>query len=180
MRLLAPAIAVSVLAGGSGAEGFAGLIAAGIGLGSAIGLTVAARAYRNSRIEQSIGIGMIALVAGAVVLASAPVAWLALGSSLVVGFGYGLAFATITTFIQASVEEGLRGRVLSVHTLVHLGSRPLYTPIAGSVAAAGGILAAVLLFAAPAGALATALLARRIHVVVALQPESENVDAGPT
>lgn len=150
MRLLAPAITAPMdpaMPGGS--EGLAGLVAAAIGLGSAGGLTVSARIYAPDRLGRTIAAGMLALAAGSVSLALALDTWVAIASALVVGFGYGVAFASLTAFIQATVPDALRGRVLAIHTLVHLGTRPLFTPLAGWLAAVVGILGCVIAFVVP-------------------------------
>jgi hypothetical protein len=67
-------------------------------------------------------------------------------TSLGLGAMYGLVFATSTAAIQATVPDHLRGRVMSVHTLVHLGLRPVTLPIAGAIAAAASVAAAVSAF----------------------------------
>ena len=59
------------------------------------------------------------------------------------GVGYGVTFATATGSIQATVPDALRGRVMSIHTLVHLGTRPLFTPVAGFVGGVAGLAAAM-------------------------------------
>jgi MFS family permease len=142
MRLMSPAIAVR--AGGD--EAIAGVVAAGIGIGSAVGLSVAARLYRASRLRAVIAAGLAVLAIGSVLLAAVPLVAVAVVAAVIVGLGNGLTFASLTAAIQSTVPDQLRGRVMSIHTLLHLGTRPVFTPIAGWLAAVVGIGGATVIF----------------------------------
>ena len=54
------------------------------------------------------------------------------------GWGSGVVFAGANTAIQARVDNALRGRVLSVYTMVFTGSAPLGAIFASALANAGG------------------------------------------
>jgi MFS family permease len=54
------------------------------------------------------------------------------------GWGNGVVFAGANTAIQARVDNALRGRVLSVYTMVFTGSAPLGAIFASALANAGG------------------------------------------
>jgi hypothetical protein len=54
------------------------------------------------------------------------------------GWGNGAIFAGANTAIQARVDNALRGRVLSVYTMVFTGSAPVGAIFASSLANAGG------------------------------------------
>ena len=60
----------------------------------------------------------------------------------VTGVAFALCFTILTALIQDSVPDSLRGRVMSIHMLAHLGTRPFVALAAGSAAAlVGGPLA---------------------------------------
>jgi predicted MFS family arabinose efflux permease len=78
------------------------------------------------------------------------------------GWGSGAVFAGANTAIQARVDNALRGRVLSVYTMVFTGSAPLGAIFASSLASAGGpglaLLAGGVLCLAACGIFAIPLL----------------------
>lgn len=160
MRLMAPAISVRIVANQEGE--FAGLIAAAVGLGSATGLFAAARYLKPELIRAAIHTGLVVLAVASLLLATAPNALVAIAAALAVGGGFSIAFASVTGAIQAAVPDALRGRVLSIHTLVHLGTRPLFTPIVGLLGVLVGIGWATVAFVAilPLGNLAVLLRSR--------------------
>ena len=66
--------------------------------------------------------------------------------------------ATTNSLLQLSVEPGLRGRVMSLYTVVFLGSTPIGAPLVGWMAQVAGPRSGLLLGAI--AALATGLVAR--------------------
>jgi hypothetical protein len=109
-------------------------------------------------------IGLILQTVGLIGLAISPslaVAALAVG---VVGIGFALCFPVLTGTLQAGVPYGLRGRVMSYHTLSHLGNRPFAALGAGAVAsllgARAGVVGAILL--APIGLIAIRIAMRQL------------------
>jgi MFS family permease len=143
MRLFAPAISDRVVGG----EELAGFIAAAIGLGAASGLTLAARYYEERRLRTTITVGLAALGISSLLLVSTDSPVVAFGSAVTVGLGFSLAFGALSASIQTTVPDDLRGRVMSIHTLVQLGTRPLFTPVAGALAVLIGLSGATLVFA---------------------------------
>lgn len=143
IRMLAPVLTLGV---GDTDESSAALVAAALGAGAASGQLLAARllgSFAPSRILPPALIGM-GISATGIALASAPATLLV--GSLGLGAMYGLVFATSTASIQATVPDALRGRVMSFHTLVHLGTRPILLPVAGAIAAVAGVAGAVAAF----------------------------------
>lgn len=139
VRLLAPAAVARV---GASAE-MAGVLAAAVGFGGAAGLVVVARLYGVLGVRRAIVGALLVLAAGAVAIALAPGIALLLIGAMALGVGYGVTFATATGAIQTAVPDALRGRVMSIHTLVHLGMRPLFTPVAGFLGGVAGLAAAM-------------------------------------
>jgi MFS family permease len=108
-----------------------------------MGLIVVARLYGVLGVRRAIVGALIILGAGAVVIVWAPGVTVLLIGAAALGVGYGVTFATATGAIQSTVADSLRGRVMSIHTLVHLGMRPLFTPVAGFLGGVAGLAAAM-------------------------------------
>lgn len=142
VRLLAPA---AVAATGA-APGMAGVLAASVGFGGAMGLIVVARLYGVLGVRRAITGALAILGVGAIIIAWSPSTLILLAGGVALGVGYGVTFATATGSIQATVPDALRGRVMSIHTLLHLGTRPLFTPVAGWLGGVAGVAAALVGF----------------------------------
>jgi MFS family permease len=69
-----------------------------------------------------------------VLLALVRHAALAMALLFVVGFTFVVQFATINTLIQSHVPDVLRGRVMSIYTLMFFGMTPFGALLAGTVA----------------------------------------------
>ncbi len=143
VRMLAP-----VLTAGAGDpdEGSAALVAAALGAGAAVGLVLSTRLYDLLGPVRVLPVSLVGIGVAAVGVAAAGTLTMLLAASLVLGVAYGVVFASATAAIQAAVPDALRGRVMSVHTLVHLGTRPFLLPIAGAIAAVAGVAGAIVAF----------------------------------
>ncbi|GBD13827.1 hypothetical protein HRbin24_01869 [bacterium HR24] len=145
-RTMLPLLARQVLHVGS--QGF-GLMDAAVGLGAIVAALVVA--YR-----QRAGEGQ--LLAGAVGF-SALLALLGLshwyGTSLLVLVAMGMAGITFTTTANARLQllspPEMRGRIMSLYTLLFAGTTPVGSMTLGMVADRAGVQGAVLLFAALCG-----------------------------
>jgi MFS family permease len=147
---LMPAFAGEVL--GVDAVGLGILLAAGA-LGSVLGTAVVAQVgrHRRGRTLAWMGFALPCLVAG---FALTRQLWSS--SLLLVGIGVGLLIlqSLAITLVQMNILDRVRGRVMSIYSLLHAGSDTLGNVVVGSAAlvlglpvalAAGGLLA--LLFA---------------------------------
>ncbi|HZC68965.1 MAG TPA: MFS transporter, partial [Nitrospirales bacterium] len=85
-------------------------------------------------------------------LAASTVLWLSLLTIIVVGYGMVTSMAGTNTLLQSLVPDPLRGRVMSLYTIVFLGIAPLGSLLAGTMAshvgtpltiAMGGVIAIV-------------------------------------
>jgi MFS family permease len=115
----------------SGSEGFGALNMA-MGIGSTVGAFVLA-----VRLRASIRVLMLAALAFAsamLVLAHAPNMPVAIGMLVCTGILSVLFNATNNTLLQVEAREDVRGRVLSLYTLLMVGSTPLGGAITGFVA----------------------------------------------
>ncbi len=123
-----------------------GLLLTAIGMGA---LAAALRlAYRFSGDGLQRVIGMAAVGAGISVLAFSFVdnLWLALPVLVLAGFAHTTTAASTNTLIQLTVEDGLRGRVMSLFSMVFIGLMPLGSLLAGALAQPLGAPATVGLF----------------------------------
>jgi MFS family permease len=85
-------------------------------------------------------------------LAASTTFWLSLLAIIAVGYGMVTSMAGTNTLLQSLVPDSLRGRVMSLYTIVFLGLAPFGSLLAGTVAsrigtpltiALGGIIAII-------------------------------------
>lgn len=79
----------------------------------------------------------------------------AYGAMMIVAFGFVLCFATCNTLLQMTVPSELRGRVMSIYSVMFVGTGPLGSLMAGFLAARIGARETICFFALVS--LATAL-----------------------
>jgi MFS family permease len=74
-----------------------------------------------------------------------------------VGFGFSLTFPILTGALQEALPDRMRGRIMAVHQMAHLGNRPFTALAAGSLASifATPVALAAAVALAPVGLLAT-------------------------
>ena len=172
-----PALADVVLK--TDATGY-GFLMAATGVGSMAAALLIAFSGRSR--PMIIGVGAIGLGLGLVAAGAIHAFTLALPAMALVGFGaIGMA-ATANTTIQLNVEDGYRGRVMSVYTTVFAGSTPIGGLFAGWLASTYSVSASLLVagvLSALTGVLAIVWLgrirARGIPPVLA--PESAGASA---
>jgi MFS family permease len=143
-----------------GGDGLVGALVSAFGVGAVVGTTVAPRFGRRFG-QVRVGTAGLALLALAMAtLGAARTVGQAVTVLVVGGFGYLLAITGITTALQRSIDEGVRGRVMALWGMAFLGSRPLAAVLDGAVADAVST-AAGLLVAAGMGLLGVVLLLSR-------------------
>lgn len=148
IRTLSPALASEAL---GETEEAAGLIVAAHSVGATIGLAIVVPALRRRGWARRMGVGAMLLqatgLAGAVLAPSFLAACLAIG---LVGIGFSLGFPVLTGILQEELSDRVRGRVLALHQMAHLGNRPFAAvgagALAGVVGAQPALLAGVVLF----------------------------------
>ena len=87
--------------------------------------------------------------------------WLAYAAMTVVSYGFVLCFATSNTLMQLHVPDRLRGRVMSIYTLMFIGTIPFGSLFAGWLAG---------LTSAPFTIVACAVISLLTTLVVAFRP----------
>jgi MFS family permease len=133
-------------------EGGFGLLGAAFGVGAALGAILHARLQRNpnsgiSRIRlMQIGSSLTCLSLAA--LALSPNLWLASFALIISGTGMILFTVSANSSVQLATPDRLRGRVMSIYTLVFAGMSPAGALVAGGLMAQLGPRIGVLVLAA--------------------------------
>lgn len=140
-----------------------GILLAVSGGGSVVGaLLLAARSTEEGRGRSAAAAGIVfALALCAFALSRSLM--MAVPALAIAGWGMVTVVATANTVIQSTVPDELRGRVMSLFSLVLLGMMPLGNIIVGSLAAVVGTGLAV--------TAAGAALAAAVGIIVLLRPE---------
>jgi MFS family permease len=127
---------------GQGAEGL-GLVLSAAGVGAvAGGLRMAASAGRRRRARVLVSAGLV-LAAGLIGVAFAGSFPITLALMLAVGWGTVTYSATSNTVIQTIVPDVLRGRIMSLYTVVMVGLMPVGSVVLGAIADRIGTAAAL-------------------------------------
>ncbi len=133
---LIPALAVNVLHAGARGLGWA-VSAAGVGgFGGAIVTAYFAQRERRSRLWLQSGLLMSSGVAA---LALVPTLGTALPVLFAIGVGTLATLGVTNTLIQVLSPDDVRGRALSVYTMIAIGVVPLGSLVDGAIAAAIGL-----------------------------------------
>ena len=143
--LILPVFAVKVLH--IGPERL-GLLFTAAGIGTILGALFLASLGSNPRRGLIYLAGMFLWVAALTVFALSGWFWISMVALLVYGVGQTLAGTTTITLLQLRVPENMRGRVMSLNTLVIMGIRPLGDFPAGALIGLIGAPETVLLSAA--------------------------------
>ena len=121
-----------------------GLIIAAQSAGSALGLLafIPLRRWDISRKLPAIGLVVQAAGLGITSIATTlPLAAIGVGA---IGMGFSFCFPIVTGVLQTEVPDVIRGRLMSIHQMAHLGNRPFTALAAGAIAATLGVPAACL------------------------------------
>jgi predicted MFS family arabinose efflux permease len=145
-----------------GPGGLGGLLALSGGGSVAGALILAARSGRSGKGKLAVGAG-VTFAASLILFALSP--GLAVAGPALVAAGWGMVtlIAPVNTLVQSIVPDELRGRVMSLYSLVLLGMMPLGNMLVGSLAQAIGTPGAVAL---SGGALGISIMA-----VTLMRPE---------
>jgi MFS family permease len=117
----------------AGARGY-GLLMSAAGLGAVLGTLTLTGLRGRAALGGALFLGLTAFGAGLVAFSYSRALWLSLGVSFVVGFGMILFAATSNTLLQITVLDEFRGRVMSLFTLMLIGTAPFGSFVMGAVA----------------------------------------------
>ena len=159
--VLMPVIAKEVLKGGSHTYGF--LVAAS-GVGALTGALLLASRKSVKGLIRVIPLGAGVFSLALIAFASSRYFPLSLGLMFVVGLGMISQMASSNTVIQTIVEDDKRGRVMSIYSVAFVGTGPLGSLLAGTLA---GVLGAPITLAIGGSVclLGTLAFARRLKQI---------------
>jgi len=140
MRTLSPIIVTHL--GAPSSE--TGLFVAAQRAGMIVGILTAVPFARRGLARTLAPVGLMFQLVGLVLVAFAPNLLLAGTGGGLVGAGFSFCFPVLTGVLQTEVPDAVRGRLLALHQMAHLGSRPFAALAAGAIAAALGPAAASL------------------------------------
>jgi MFS family permease len=130
-NVLVPILARDVL--GAGPEGF-GLLMAGSGLGAFLGgLALARRLTRRPPMPSFVG-GLVLFLTGLLALSLCRNYYLALGAMALIGLGMVTQLSTGNSLLQLNVPDQMRGRIMSLFSLIIIGSVPFGSMLYGTIA----------------------------------------------
>jgi len=140
--VLMPVFATDVLHGGAHTLG---LLMSSLGVGALGGALYLAQ-RRTVRGLGSIILGAVTLFAVALVgFGASRVAWLSMAALAAAGLGMMVQMASSNTILQTIVDEDKRGRVMSFYAMAFMGTVPLGSLLAGTLAARIGAPRTVML-----------------------------------
>ena len=162
--VLLPVYAKDIL--DAGPQGF-GLLVSAFGLGSLLSALRMTRQLTRGDLRMNLLVGLVTAGLGMLGFAWSRIFGLTLVMGFACGFGLILYVASTNTLLQITTEDRFRGRVMSLYTLMFIGTAPLGALTAGWVAKRSGapvatsLSAMVLLFGALWVAYRLRVLARR-------------------
>jgi MFS family permease len=156
--LILPVYAVKVLHVGPERLGF---LFSSVGAGSILGALFVASLGSGGRKGFIYLIGVLVWVGALAGFALSTWVWLSMAALLVLGVGQTFAATTTITLLQTRVPEQMRGRVISLNTLLMMGLRPLGDFPAGALISVIGAPVTVLLSAGLVGGYGVVAVTRR-------------------
>jgi MFS family permease len=121
----------------TGAEAY-GLMVTAFGLGSLVSAMWMTRQLSRWDLRRNLLVGLVSGGLGMGFFAWSRFLPLTLAMGFLAGFGLILYVASTNTMIQLVIEDRFRGRVMSLYTLMFIGTAPLGALLAGGVAQRAG------------------------------------------
>ena len=148
-----------------------GLLVSAFGVGSLLSAAVMTRRLDRWALRRNLLVGLAVSGVGMAWFAWSRTIWLSAVMGLLAGFGLILYVASTNTMLQHSLEDRFRGRVMSLYTLMLIGTAPLGALLLGAVAQRFGAPVATSISALSllGGAL---WVAYRLRVIAAREAES--------
>ncbi len=111
-----------------------GLLVSAFGLGSLVSAAWMTRKQDRWALRRNVFVGLLAAAIGMGTFAWSRTLPLSLAMGFLAGFGLILYVATTNTMIQLDTDDSHRGRVMSLYTLMFVGTAPIGALISGSIA----------------------------------------------
>ena len=121
-----------------------GLIVAAQSVGMVLGIFASVPIGRRGLSRAVAPVGLVLQALGLLFISLATELPVAAAAVALIGCGFSLTFPVLTSTLQTEVPDAIRGRVLAIHQMGHLGNRPVAALAAGAIAAAAGAPAASL------------------------------------
>ncbi|MBV9339691.1 MAG: MFS transporter, partial [Acidobacteria bacterium] len=147
--LILPVYAIQILHVGPRALG---LLFSSLGLGAVVGALILASLASTTRKGDLFLLGILIWVVAFTSFALSGWLWVSLLALLLVGVGQSFSATTAITLLQTRVPGEMRGRIMSLNTLLLMGVRPLGDFPAGALMSSIGAPATVLVSAGLVGA----------------------------
>ncbi len=133
--VLMPMVVKDMLHGNAGAFG---LLMAASGVGALAGALFLAGRKSAPGLERLMAVGPAVFGVALMAFSRSHVVWLSLPLILVAGFGLMVQIASTNTVLQTVVDDDKRGRVMSLYSVVFMGTAPFGSLIAGFLASTVG------------------------------------------
>ncbi|MDP9280907.1 MAG: MFS transporter [Chloroflexota bacterium] len=133
-----------------------GLIVAASSVGMMIGIAASVPLGRRGFARTMAPVGLVFQLVGLLLVSQATQLSVAAPAVGLIGCGFSFCFPVLTSTLQTEVPDAMRGRLMSIHQMAHLGSRPFAALAAGAITASAGVPAACLagMILAPIGLIA--------------------------
>jgi MFS family permease len=129
--VLMPVIARDVLGGGARTMGF---LLSAVGIGALSGGIYLASTRSMSRLGRRISFAAFAAGFWLVGIGLSHTIWFSLGLMYLIGLCFMVQMASCNTFLQTTVPDDKRGRVMSLYTMSFMGTAPLGSLLTGKIA----------------------------------------------
>lgn len=129
--VLLPVFARDVLSGDSRTLGF---LMAASGVGATTGALFLASRRNVTRLSGIIVSSMSIFAVGVIIFSLSRTLWFSMIMMTLIGFGLMVLIVSLNTLLQTIVEDGKRGRVMSLYSMSFIGMAPLGSFLAGSSA----------------------------------------------
>jgi MFS family permease len=117
----------------TGAGGY-GVLMSAAGVGSLTAAITMTRKQDRAALRRNLLIGLSIFGGGLIAFSFSRIFALSLVLNLCVGYGMVLYGASTNTLVQLTVDDAFRGRIMSLYTLMFVGTAPLGSFVLGSVA----------------------------------------------
>jgi len=129
--VLMPVFAKDILHGGPRTLGF---LMGAVGIGALCGALFLASRRTVKNLDKIVVLAISIFAIGIIGFSFSHNVWLSLCLTLLAGFGMMVLMASINTILQTVVDDDKRGRIMSLYTMAFMGTAPIGSLLAGSVA----------------------------------------------
>lgn len=171
---LAPMFADEIFHRGPGGLG---MLTSAMGLGAIAGTLLLARRSATAGLPRVVFDSAAVLAVTLTIFAASPSFWLCVALMPLIGMAVMRHNASTNTIVQLTLDEALRGRVMSLYSMMVIGMFPVGSLAAGALAARVGSRGAVLLGAAGCAAAAWAVYRKQGQWSTWLAPHPGRIEA---